>query len=91
MLRLLFIAEATFIQSTECVYSVHNTAVGFRLHFREKGVSSGFLNTVYKGLSKCFYRLMLFLMLRILRIWFLKNLFYFSKHSFYRGTLERKE
>lgn len=29
-------AEATCIQSTECVYSVHNTAVGFHLHFGER-------------------------------------------------------
>lgn len=84
-------AEATCIQSTECVYSAHNTAVGFHLHFREKEVSSGFLNTMNKRLSKFLFRLLLFLMLRILRIWFSKNLFYFSKHSFYRGTLERKE
>lgn len=70
-------AEATFVQSTECVYSVHNTAVGFRLYFREKGVSNGFLNTVNKGLSKFLFRLMLFLMPRILRMWFVKNLFLF--------------
>lgn len=81
-------AEATCIQSTECVYSVHSTAVGFCLRFREKGVSSGFLNTANKGLSKFLFRLTLFLMLRIQ---FLKILFYFGKHSFYRGTLERKE
>lgn len=77
--------------SPPSVFSVHNTAVGFRLHFREKGVSSGFLNAVNKGLPKFLFRLMLFLMLRILRIWFLKNLFYFSKHPYYRGTLKRKE
>lgn len=83
-------AEATFRQSTECIYSAHYTAVGFGLHLREKGVSSGYLNTMKEGLSKFLFRLLLFLMLRILRIWFSKNLFYFRKRSFYRGTLERK-
>lgn len=34
MLRLLFMAEAAFMQSTECIYSAHYTGVGFGLHFR---------------------------------------------------------
>lgn len=71
-------AEAACIQSTECVYSIHSTAEGFCLHFREKGVSSGFLNTANKGLPKFLFRLVLFLMLRIQC---LKILFYFSKQS----------
>lgn len=56
--------------------------MGFGLHFREKGVSSGYLNTMKEGLSKFLFRLTVFLMLRILRRWFSKNLFYFRKHSF---------
>ena len=90
MLRLLFMAEATFMQSTECIYSPHYPAVRFGLHFREKRVCSGYLNTVKEGLSKFVFSLPVFLMLRILRIWFSNNLFYFRKHSFYRDTLERK-
>lgn len=43
-------AEATFIQSTECIYSAHYTAVGFGFHFSEKGVSSGYLNTMKEGI-----------------------------------------
>lgn len=40
MLRLLFMIEATFMESTEYIYSAHYTAVGFGFHFREEGVSS---------------------------------------------------
>lgn len=35
MLRLLFMAEATFVHSTECIYSAHYTVVGLVLHFRK--------------------------------------------------------
>lgn len=34
MLRLLFMAEASFVQSTECIYNARYTGVGFSLHFR---------------------------------------------------------
>lgn len=68
MLRLLFMAEATFVQSTECIYSAHYTAVGFGLHFREKGFSSGYLNTMKEGLSKFLLSLPAFLILSFLRI-----------------------
>lgn len=68
MLRLLLMAEAFSVQSTKCIYNAHYTAVGFGLHFREKGVSSSYLNTVKKELSKFLIRLPIFPILRILGI-----------------------
>lgn len=90
MLRLLFVAEATFTQSSECIYSAYYTAVGLVSLSERQGVSSGYLNTITEGLSKFLFRLLAFLMLSILRIWFSKKLFYFRKQTFYRGILEKK-
>lgn len=90
MLRLPFVAEATFTQSSKCICSAHYTAVGLVSLSERQGVSSGCLNTITERLSKFLFQLLAFLMLSILRIWFSKKVVYFRKQAFYRDVLERR-
>lgn len=47
VLRLLFVAEATFTQSSECIYSAHDTVLWGLVSLSERrAVSSGYLNTI---------------------------------------------